>query len=255
MPNRINLIIMEQKLVKVPFNIEMAKKITNGEIKGKIVTRDGRKVRIVCWDARNDENIVALVSNETDVENIVGYLCDGHYFTNGDSYADLFLEIPECLTFKDGDILTCQGEYEWTFIFRRGKQKTSCYAAVGGAFVELSYDAVCVSDSDIIYLRLATNYEKQKLIKKLKLSKDGRAKEYLRRFFRIEQEEKPKREIKPFDRVLVRQSEKDNWEAALFSNYTSNIHRYRCGGMNYMYCIPYEGNEHLLGTTDDYKEE
>lgn len=64
-----------------------------------------------------------------------------------------------------------------------------------------------------------------------------------------------KKEFKPFDRVLVRQSKSDKWEAMLFSNYTSEIHRYRCGGMNYMFCIPYEGNEHLLGTTNDYKEE
>lgn len=63
-----------------------------------------------------------------------------------------------------------------------------------------------------------------------------------------------KEEFKPFDRVLVRQSKSDKWEAMLFSNYTSEIHRYRCGGMNYMFCIPYEGNEHLLDTTNDYKK-
>jgi hypothetical protein len=41
---------MEHKLVKVPFDVELAKKITNKECEGKIVTRSGRSARIVCFD-------------------------------------------------------------------------------------------------------------------------------------------------------------------------------------------------------------
>lgn len=35
---------------RVPFNLELAKKIASKETKGRIVTRDGRQVRIICFD-------------------------------------------------------------------------------------------------------------------------------------------------------------------------------------------------------------
>lgn len=37
---------METKII-IPFDVELAKKITNGEVDGKVVTRDGQSVRIV----------------------------------------------------------------------------------------------------------------------------------------------------------------------------------------------------------------
>lgn len=47
---------------KVPFDIELAKEITNGEVKGRIVTQNGRQVRIICFDRKEKEwQIVALV--------------------------------------------------------------------------------------------------------------------------------------------------------------------------------------------------
>lgn len=50
---------MEQKFVTVPFDIEKAKAIQNGELEGKIITHDGRSVRIVCF-AVNHLNILLL---------------------------------------------------------------------------------------------------------------------------------------------------------------------------------------------------
>ena len=41
-----------EKLVRVPFDVEMAKKISDNDIEGRIETRDGRSVRIICWDAK-----------------------------------------------------------------------------------------------------------------------------------------------------------------------------------------------------------
>lgn len=55
--------------------------------------------------------------------------------------------------------------------------------------------------------------------------------------------------LKPFDRVLMRSSNAREWDATLFSHY-SNDKFYGCG-MCCDQCIPYEGNEHLLGTTND----
>lgn len=61
---------------------------------------------------------------------------------------------------------------------------------------------------------------------------------------------KSKIELKPFDKVLVRDSESDKWRANLFG-YIDKDEYYHCVYANWVYCIPYAGNEHLLGTTNN----
>ena len=57
----------------------------------KVVTRDGREVRIICTDAKNDEPIIALVYNKIrDEENVYTYNKDGYFYKNNDSCLDLF---------------------------------------------------------------------------------------------------------------------------------------------------------------------
>lgn len=62
---------------------------------------------------------------------------------------------------------------------------------------------------------------------------------------------KPKKcEFKPFDKVLVRDDKEDQWSANIFSYQLRGM--FYCLGEGYWkYCIPYEGNESLLGTTKD----
>ena len=62
--------------------------------------------------------------------------------------------------------------------------------------------------------------------------------------------------LKPFDKVLVRDKDTDEWIAHLFSHYHKNSDRpYVCigaAGINeYKQCVPYEGNEHLLDTNNN----
>lgn len=62
--------------------------------------------------------------------------------------------------------------------------------------------------------------------------------------------------LKPFDRVLVRTSKYDKWCASFFSHIDKEHHYsiYDYVAINnnsYPYCIPYDGNEHLCGITDD----
>ena len=57
----------------------------------KVVTRDGREVRIICTDAKGDEPIVALLYNKNrDEENVYTYNRDGYFYKNNDSCLDLF---------------------------------------------------------------------------------------------------------------------------------------------------------------------
>lgn len=62
-----------------------------------------------------------------------------------------------------------------------------------------------------------------------------------------------KSEFKAFDRVLVRDEDQERWGVHLYSHYDSYNEEYAyrmVGNSGYAQCIPYEGNEHLLGTTD-----
>ena len=63
-----------------------------------------------------------------------------------------------------------------------------------------------------------------------------------------------KHQFKPFERVLVRDNEKDAWKCDIFSHYIQNdTFPYMCIGNAYVYCIPYnEKTVHLLGTTKAY---
>ena len=58
--------------------------------------------------------------------------------------------------------------------------------------------------------------------------------------------------FKPFDRVLVRDKDTDPWEADIYLGYNeeNKYCPYKCASMNHQFCIPYEGNKHILGTTN-----
>lgn len=53
-------------------------------------------------------------------------------------------------------------------------------------------------------------------------------------------------------RVLVRNGDNDIWKPAIFGCYIyKSAPYYVLGGTSWKYCIPYEGNKHLLRTTND----
>lgn len=63
--------------------------------------------------------------------------------------------------------------------------------------------------------------------------------------------------LEPFQKVLVRDSNTQRWCANFFSNTIPylKIYKYQCLDNVFSMCIPYEGNEHLLGTTEDIEIE
>lgn len=62
-------------------------------------------------------------------------------------------------------------------------------------------------------------------------------------------DQKQKTELKPFDKVLVRDEDDDEWVCDIFSHIDEND-LYYCVGTRWLQCIAYNGNEHLLGTTN-----
>lgn len=62
--------------------------------------------------------------------------------------------------------------------------------------------------------------------------------------------------FKPFDKVLVRDAMTNKWLLNLFSCYDGEdkYYPYVCINGRYGCCIPYEGNEYLLNTTNTPKD-
>ena len=62
--------------------------------------------------------------------------------------------------------------------------------------------------------------------------------------------------LKPFDKVLVRNTAKHNWKCDLFSNIIKGAYYpYKCVGNAYICCIPYnEDTKHLVSTTEEAPE-
>ena len=102
-----------------------------------------------------------------------------------------------------------------------------------------------IAKDDITELRLANEEEKKQFFSAL--AKEGK---------RWDSEKKqivdlkPKVELKPFDRVLVRDFKDQAWQVGLFS-YKDSDSYYCCNGCAWNQCIPYICNESLLGTTKD----
>lgn len=67
----------------------------------------------------------------------------------------------------------------------------------------------------------------------------------------------PANTFKPFDKVLVRDDINGKWLPSIFGYYEDEIDThfpYVCLNGRYCYCIPYEGNEHLLNTPKSPKD-
>ena len=85
---------------RIPFDIELAKKIMNKEMKGRIVTRCGRKARIICTDVKDiggvisAYNIIALIESEDGTENPYSFTSNGLFLNSKESDIDLYIEVP-----------------------------------------------------------------------------------------------------------------------------------------------------------------
>lgn len=62
--------------------------------------------------------------------------------------------------------------------------------------------------------------------------------------------------FQPFQKVLVKDIESINdcftvWSIDFYSYFDMESHKHRCLGGLWDHCVPYEGNEHLLGTREE----
>lgn len=163
------------------------------------------------------------------------------------------LEIEKKIKFEDGDIAFADyGNRQYVFIVSGETGLSEGYNS--SIYLDLSSPTSSVAfrtsffKKDLCELRLATEEEKKQLFSAL--AKKGKIWDIEKKMI---VDVKPKWTPKPFDKVLVRDSKASKWRANSFSH--KNIDEpYYCVYAGWNYCIPYEGNEHLLGTTKDVED-
>lgn len=93
---------MEQRTATIPFDLETAKKINIGEIAGRIVTEKGQnRAEIVYED--NSSNCPLLVVIHSISVSADWFSATGKALSSENR---LLLEVPEYITFKDGELKT-----------------------------------------------------------------------------------------------------------------------------------------------------
>ena len=155
------------------------------------------------------------------------------------------------LEFKDGDIVVAEEDNYYDKVIFIAAIKDDI---VSKALINVRYEDYEVSYNEYRFghnrnLRLATDSEKKQLFDAL--TKEGKA-------WDAEKKEivdiKKEHQFKPFEKVLVRDSFNDVWRASFFSHIKENDRRYVTTCVTWKFCIPYEGNEHLLGTTNNVED-
>lgn len=159
--------------------------------------------------------------------------------------------------FKDGDILSNPSTAlpkNHIFIFSKfNKYKDFehhvALTASGEITIPTSHGAWCRKDSGVKY---ATEEEKQRLFEAL--AKEGKRWNAEKK---VIEDIKKEYQFKPFERVLVRDSKDSLWHIDLYEGMLGddNEYNYSCMAADWVYCISYEGNEQLLGTTKDVEED
>ena len=155
--------------------------------------------------------------------------------------------------FKDGDVLfvKCKST-AFIEIFNCFKNNGDLcdYVSLDTTTHELDISGEYkIFKENIMEIRLATEEEKLQLFNAILAKKDKTWDAEKKMIVDL----KPKWTPKLFDKVLVRDSKSSKWRANLFSHKNVN-EPYYCVYASWNYCIPYEGNEHLLGTTKNVED-
>lgn len=200
-------------------------------------------------DIDNERHPIALKS----CRGTINFAEDGHFCAAYDT--------AECMLFPSSKMR------DWTKFFKRGDiviKDGGGMAAVFDGWANDTYtefnttinlyfnnntgeEEVC----DTLLFRKATEEEREQFVEKAERAFNGK---YNPETLQVDPV-KPTCPFKPFDKVLVRNYDNTVWFANYFSHYKDNNgYHYACIDDSYIFCIPYEGNEHLLGTTDPYTE-
>lgn len=182
------------------------------------------------------------------------------YFAEDGRYSTAF-DTAECLLFPSSEMR------DWTKFFKRGDVVRSIDDGAQAVFKGWESD-----DYTSFYASIVHHAEVDEWDEDIVFAVESFYKEYeeFARGFIVDAEEhyngkynpetlqvepvKPECPFKPFGKVLVRDGVDEQWRIHIFSHHQNGDFPYVCLTGVYRYCIPYEGNEHLLGTADPYTE-
>ena len=201
----------------------------------------------VCTSDRKTYPIILLTSADT----LVGFTKNGHYV---DGFEDA-----ECLLFPSAKMR------DWSKFFKRGDvvfNKPSGLVAifdgwVGDDYTEFNTTINRIKNDDFgdeeedyiteLFSKV-TDEERAEFIAAAEKHYGGK---YNPETLQVEPVKVsiPKCLLKPFDKVLVRDSDAGIWKAAHFSHYIGEYeYPYFTTASAYKQCVPYDCNEYLLGT-------
>lgn len=245
---------MENPII-VPFDLNTARKIKSGKIEGSVLI-DNIEIEFVyeSKDCADRYNLLFVKKDESGISAIYADTEGRTFFNNV-----LELEVEAGAYFKKGDVLISTNGYQFIYdgIITKGVMGCICGMATFG---DIGFDYKLwthVYDEDKKrHVRKAIEEEKKFLAEKIIKVEDSRKIDIIKRYlseYEYLLDEMPKHDFKPFERVLVRRTNQERWKLHLFSRESGGDNKYEClGGVGFSQCIPYEGNEHLLGTNKHF---
>ena len=136
---------------------------------------------------------------------------------------------------------------------------TQLYSTVFG---EVEFEEISISPNYPIVVSCSGGFEKFTKDGRLYCTCDGECTLFPSREqrdwskFKVKKPKFDPKTLQPFEKVLVRDKDIENWNCGFFSHKdASTKYPYRCIGTLYMYCIPYnDDTKHLVGTTEEAPE-
>ena len=244
------------KTVAIPFDLEMARKIQNGEVNGIIIDSYKNEYEIVKWDAKGDYPLVGVFfDKQLNTSHARSFTTTGLYDMRKETGLNLRLELPWYLTYEEGQYVTIETKgHMYVLIYKsysKGEENPVNYHVLFNTnYKELYFNSYCSDETLVEEIRPSTISEIElmhELLKENGYTWNPETK-------RVEDLKKePEHEFKPFDHVLVRDNDEQRWICDIFSNVEED-RTFCCVGGTWPRCIPYEGNEHLTMTTITPKE-
>lgn len=205
----------------------------------------------------NSKYPIAIKVQSIDGAMSKGIMKDGRYF---DGYEDA-----ECSLFPSARMR------DWSEFFKRGDVLIDEDLGTAAVFDGWANDDYTEFNTTIDYYKISDAWGKRDICRTLlfrKATDEERAEfiaaaekyyggKYNPETLQVEPVKvaEPKCPFEPFQKVLVRCNEDSVWRCEFFSHYNTFNKQcpYVCLSSVYKYCIPYEGNQHLLGTTNNPK--
>lgn len=226
---------MENSII-VPFDLNTARKIKSGEIEGSVLI-DNIEIEFV-YESKDCAGPYNLLFVKKDGYGISAIYANTEGCTIGGTTLELKVEAGAY--FKKGDVLTSTNGYQFIYdgIITKGVMGCICGMA---SFGDIGFDYKLWTDVYDEYrkrhVRKAIEEEKKFLAEKIIKAEDSRKIDIIKRYlseYEYLLDEMPKRDFKPFERVLVRRTNQERGKLHLFSRESVGDNKYEClGGVGF----------------------